>query len=168
MYPWWTNPHFQVIYIGLCTVYWALEKYQLLTNQQKRTNRNHASPKPIRFLLMYNWSSKYIEGQFVCLRFYVPLENISLIWRRCGDILVLSPLHIMSSATVHAGTGRAYCRPKAYRRDVIFLPCIYSRRRQYVPKSVAYCRSCLQNLLHCKRILGRIFTEREREFTNSN
>ena len=50
---------------------------------------------------------------------------------------------IMSSATVHAGTGRVYCRPKAYRRDVIFLPCIYSRRRQYVPKSVAYCRSCL-------------------------
>ena len=27
MYPWWTNPHFQVIYKSLCTVYWALEKY---------------------------------------------------------------------------------------------------------------------------------------------
>ena len=43
--------------------------------------------------------------------------------RKCfphGDILVLSPLHIMSSATIHAGTGRAYCLPKTYRRDEIF------------------------------------------------
>ena len=70
-------------------------------------------------------------------RKYFP--HMETLWRHTR---IVAPTHNVFGDS-HAGTGRVYCRPKAYRRDVIFLPCIYSRRRQYVPKSVAYCRSCL-------------------------
>ncbi|XP_055999413.1 uncharacterized protein LOC130048586 [Ostrea edulis] len=62
MYPWWTNPRFQVFYKCVNGLYKALEKYhKFLANQQERTNQNHASPTPVRSL-NDNWSLKSIEG----------------------------------------------------------------------------------------------------------
>lgn len=65
MYPWWTNPRFQVFYKCVNGLYKALEKYhKFLANQQERTNQNHASPTPVRSL-NDNWSLKSIEGQYL-------------------------------------------------------------------------------------------------------
>ena len=47
------------------------------------------------------------------------METFGL-WRH-----ILSPLHILSPATMYAGTLGIYCRPKAYMK---FLPCTYYPR----------------------------------------
>ena len=52
---------------------------------------------------------------------------------------ILSPLHILSPATIYAVTRGTFCRPKAYIvGGMKLLPCIYCHRRQHVPKCAAY------------------------------
>ena len=62
-----------------------------------------------------------------------PLENGTVV------ATYVVALHILSPATIHGGTRGTYCRPRAYIvAGMIFIPCIYCRRRQYVPKCAPY------------------------------
>ena len=53
------------------------------------------------------------------------------------EYLVEIDLHILSPATINAGTRGTYCRTKSYIVAGVKFFCIYCRQRQYIPKFAA-------------------------------